>query len=139
MASKGQQISYLFLGIVIGICLSAGALLGLAGHAPEYLMGLKHLLAGKASGESPGAGIQTMLDQAALKMLVQDILASEQGKALVKDLIQTQAPETIGQMLEGAMSSPEFRRALSEMLDSFFKTSEGKRLIKNIAKEIINP
>lgn len=135
--SKGQQISYVFLGIVIGICLSAGALLGLAGRAPEYLVDLQRRLAGSASTENPGAGIHTMLDQAALKMLVQDILASEQGKALVKDLIQTQAPETIGQMLEGAMSSPEFRTALSEMLDSFFKTSEGKQLIKSIAKEIL--
>ncbi len=137
MVSRGQRIAYLFLGIVIGICMSAGALLGLASYAPGYLLNWQQVLMGTGLADSPAPGTQTLLDQTMLKSIIQDILASEQGKALVNDLIRSQAPLTISQLLEEAMDSPEFRVALGEALNSFLKTPEGSQLIRRIASEIM--
>jgi hypothetical protein len=134
--SKGQRIGYVFLGIIIGICISAGTVLGLSNYAPEYLLSWSGMLTGTSM--DPLAGKQNpLLDQTMLKGVIQDILASEQGKALVNDLIRNQAPETFRELLKEVMDSPEFRAELGKALGDFLKTPEGKDLINRIAKEVL--
>ena len=62
---------------------------------------------------------------------------SEQGKAIVNDLIRSQTPETLRELLKEVMNSSEFRSALGEALNDFLKTPEGKDVINRIAQEIL--
>ncbi len=132
--SKAQRFGYVFLGVLIGICISAGALVGVISYAPEYLLGLPGAI---AISEDSASKQNALLDQTMLKGIVQDILVSEQGKAIVNDLIKSQTPETLRELLKEAVNSPEFRTALGEALNDFLKTPEGKDIINRIAQEIL--
>ena len=135
--SKGQRIRYVFLGVIIGIFISAGILLSLLSFAPEYLVDWSGILA-RFTAKKPMAGQQDLLlDQTMLKGIIQDILTSEQGKALVNDLIRSQTPETLQGLLKEIMDSPEFKIALGEALELFLNRPEGNLLIRRIAQKAI--
>ena len=135
--SRGQRIAYLLLGFVLGIGMSFGALIGLVNYAPNYLLDWQSVLTGTSLTVNPSPGTQTVLEQSMVKSTIQDILTSEQGKAVVNELIRDQAPIILKQIFEESMDSTEFRLALRESLDSFLKTPEGTELIRRIANEII--
>lgn len=132
--SGRQRVAYVFLGVVIGTCLSVGALIGVANYAPGVFLHWQQVITRAGLEDDPA---QSLIDQSLVKSLIQDILSSEQGKALVNNIIRNQAPLTLQQMLEEAMESPEFRVALGEALDSFLKTEEGTALIRRLAEEIM--
>ncbi len=132
--SRGQRFGYMFLGVLIGICISAGILVGVSSYAPEYLLGLPGV---NTIFEDPARKQNPLLDQTMLKGIVQDILVSEQGKAIVNDLIRSQTPETLRELMKEVMNSSEFRSALGEALTDFLKTPEGKDVINRIAQEIL--
>ena len=138
--SFGRSAALLFLGVLLGIGLTIGTYYGVRQYAP----GLISLYLGRALGASPvqggpGTTSAPIIDSGAVKSIVQDILASEQGKAIVNDLIQSQSRESLDALFAQAMQSPEFRRALSDILSSFLKTEEGKNLLRSIAKDIMTP
>ncbi len=133
--SGKQQMAYILLGVAIGACLSMGALAGLAYYAPHVILSWQQTIAGTGSEDDSA---QAVLDQSILKSLIQDILCSEQGKALVNDIMRSQAPLTLRQMLEEAMDSPEFREALGEALASFLSSPEGAELMRRLAEQIMS-
>lgn len=138
--SFGRSAALVFLGILLGIGLTIGTYYGVRQYAP----GLVSLYLGKALGASqtkggPEAAPVPIIDSSLVKGIVQDILASDQGKAIVSDLIQSQSKESLNDLLAQAMQSPEFRRALSDILSNFMKTEEGKNLLKSIAKDVLTP
>jgi hypothetical protein len=104
----------------------------LANYAPDVYFSWQQMITGTALEDDTA---QLLPDQSVLKSLIQDILSSEQGKALVSDIIRTQAPLTWRQMLEEATGSVEFRETLVEALDSFFKTEEGATLIRRVVED----
>lgn len=137
--SRAQRIGYVFLGVIIGVFMSAGILLGLSSFAPEYLLDRTEILT-RFTSKNPITGQQDLLlDQTVLKGIIQDILTSEQGKALVNELIQSQTPETLQGLLKEVMDSPEFKVALGEALESFLNSPEGHRLVQQIVQRAITP
>jgi hypothetical protein len=139
MTSQGQRFGYVFIGFLIGMCLSVGAWLGLANYAPSYLLGWQKTLTKTELEQQHGLNAQIVPESNMIKSIIQDILTSEQGKAIVNELIQTQGPEILKQMLEESINSPEFRATLGKAINTFLKTPEGKQLIKQIANEILTP
>ncbi|MGE5579525.1 MAG: hypothetical protein ACM3WU_05695 [Bacillota bacterium] len=136
----GRTIGVLFLGIVLGIGLTVGAYYGVREYAPELASRyLESIMGQGAPGGSATGSIISGIDAGAVKGIVQDILTSEQGKAIVWDLFQGQSKETFEAFFKEAMKSPEFRQALSDALGQFLETAEGKELIRRIARETLTP
>ena len=137
--SLGRSIGLVFLGIVLGIGLTVGTYYGVREYAPDlasrYLA--RVLGTGAETGATGSAGLG--IDSAMVKGIVQEILASEQGKAIVSDLVQNQSKETFEAFFREAMKSPEFRKALSDSLGTFLESPEGKALLKHIVSEAITP
>jgi len=136
----GRTIGVLFLGIVLGIALTIGAYYGVREYAPDLAIRyLESLMGQGAPGGSPTGSILPGIDAGAVKSIVQDILSSEQGKAIVWDLFENQSKETFESFFKEAMKSPEFRQALADALGQFLETAEGKELIRRIARDALTP
>lgn len=141
--SLGRSIILIFLGICLGIGLTLGTFFGIREYAPEYLPKVATFFLGSGIPQitqSPGeSGRQMALDPKIVGSIVQDILASDQGKVIIRDIMNSESRETLLSLLQEAMQSSEFRKALSDSLQSFLETQEGKELIKKIAKEALTP
>lgn len=138
--SFGRSAALVFLGIVLGIGLTIGTYYGVREYAPD----LASYYLARTLGRSPqpgtsGSGTSLPIDSAMVKSIVQDILVSDQGRAIVWDLIQSQSRESLDAFFREAMKSPEFRKALSEALGVFLRTEEGKALMKSIARDALTP
>ncbi len=135
-----RSAALVFLGVVLGIGLTVGTYYGVREYAPD----LASYYLGRLLGTSPqygasDSGTDSGIDSAMVKGIVQDILASEQGRAIVWDLVQSQSKETFDAFFKEAMKSPEFRKALADALGTFLSSPEGKALLKRIASEALTP
>ncbi len=137
--SPGRKFLLVFLGVCLGIGFTVGAVLGIRQYSPElwaktaaYFMGLSRT---PDSGQSEAMGI----DMTAVRGMIQEILTSDQGKAVVAEFIGSQSQDMYKTILEEAVRSPEFRKALADALDIFLKSQEGKDLIRRIVQETITP
>lgn len=135
--SAGRSAGLVFLGVVLGIGLTIGTYWGVREYAPDVAAYYAGRLLG--SSDRSGQAGPPQIDSAVVKGLVQDILVSEQGKAIVHDLIRSQSKESLDGLFEEALKSPEFRKSLSEALGSFLRTEEGRDLLRSIAKEALTP
>lgn len=121
-------------GVVLGICFTAAVLYGLVrGYVtlPPEVTGpvLSSIL-----GLSPNAKGEPPLNLPAIRDAVQEIISSAEAEALVREIVEKTPPETFAKMLEEAIKSPSFRKALSEVLLIFFKSPEGKDLLTGLLK-----
>lgn len=127
----------IFLGVILGLAAVAGTYRGLGYIAPKVLA---QLLGGSTS---PDTGIKQQgslpVDMSLIKGMVQEIICSEQGKAILSDLLKSQPRETFQAMFSEAMKSPEFRKSLSDALETFFTSQEGRELMTKIAREVLKP
>lgn len=127
--SLSRGILLVLLGVALGIGLTIGSYYGVKEYAPDLASWYLAKFAGK-----PGP---VGMDSAQVQAIVGKILASDQGKAIVSDLMQGQSRQMLEDLLKDAMKSPEFRQTLNEMLGTFLASPEGKDLLKRIAKEAI--
>ena len=135
----GRTIGLIFLGIVLGVGLTVGTYYGVREYAPDLASRyLASILSDDATGES-ALGALPIMDSAMVKGIVQEVLSSEQGKAVLWDLVQNQSKETFEAFFKEAMKSAEFRQALGDALGEFLETPEGKELLKRIAREALTP
>lgn len=136
----GRTIGVLFLGMVLGVGLTVGAYYGVREYAPQIATRyLESVMGQGAPGGSATGSILPSIDAGIVKSIVQDVLTSEQGKAVVWDLFEGQSKETFESFFKEAMKSPEFRQALADALGQFLSTAEGKELIKRIARDALTP
>lgn len=129
----------LILGTLLGVALTAGVLAGLGRYSPEFLRRFAVNIAQVPASPAPSNSHGSVTDSSAVRKLVQDILSSDQGKAIVDDIIKNQSGDMLHSMLKEAVKSPEFRKTLSEVLESFFNSPEGKDLIKKIVRDLQTP
>lgn len=138
--SLGRSVALVLLGAILGVGLTIGAYYGVREYAPlvasRYLAGI---LAGLASPAGPAGDASPTIDATTVRGIVQEILCSEQGKAMISDLVQSQPRETFEALFRQVMGSPEFRKALSDALGTFLETPEGKTLLRRIASEVVGP
>jgi hypothetical protein len=130
----------LFLGILLGICLSIGTVYAVRQFSPRLWTQAMLYLAAKDS--TPDGGDDNTIggmDAGFVKGIVQDILTSEQGKAIVSDLVKSQSQSTFETFFSEAMKNPDFRLALSDALGTFLQSTEGKALVRKVAQEVMNP
>jgi len=133
-----RNLVLVLLGVLLGVGLTAGVLVGVREYAPELLSRILAVFIAprQEKGNSP---LALTLDPNGVRSLVQDILASEEGRTIIRDLVTGESRETLLSLLQDAMEHPEFRKTLGEALESFFNSPEGKDLIKRIAKEALKP
>ena len=140
-----RTFGLLFLGVVLGVGLTVGTYYGVKEYAPELASRyLSTILTDNADEGTRGAAdakgtVLPVLDSGMVKGIVQDVLASEQGKAVLWDLVQSQSKETFEAFFQEAMKSAEFRKALGDALGQFLETAEGKELLRKIAREALTP
>jgi hypothetical protein len=129
--SVKRGILLVLLGVALGVGLTVGSYYGVREYAPH--------LATWYLGRFAEASQPVQIDTAQVQALVSDILASEQGRAVVSDLMQGQSREAFEELMKEAMKSPEFRQMLSDVLGTFLTSPEGKELLKRVAKEALMP
>jgi tyrosyl-tRNA synthetase len=133
-----RHFSSFFLGIFLGFTLSVGILIGIRTYAPQVAQKLMFPPETYSATEEHSQDIV----QDFVRSTVQDILASTQGKAIVSNLLNNQSQETFERMFQElfqeSMRSPEFRKALSDTLETFLESTEGKELLRRIAAEALN-
>jgi hypothetical protein len=130
----------LLTGILLGVCLSFGSVYAIRQYSPDWwaqtmlYLAAKDLTSTDTEGNTVGG-----LDMDFVKGLVQDVLTSEQGKAIVSDLVRSQSQKTFEAFFSEAMKNPDFRLALSDALGDFLQSAEGKALVRKVAQEAMNP
>ncbi len=138
--SLGRSVALVFLGVVLGIGLTVGTYYGVREYAPDLASRYLAKLLGSGSGTAANDSSRGFaLDSTMVKNVVQDILSSEQGKAIIADLVQSQSKELFEAFFQEAMKSPDFRKALSDTLGTFLQSAEGKALLRRIATEVMSP
>jgi len=138
--SFGRSVALVFLGAVLGIGLTLGTYYGVKEYAPELASRyLAKILSTAPASDSPSDGIGMAVDPGMVRGVVQEILGSDQGRAIVSDFMRSQSKETFEAFFKEAMKSPEFRQALSDVLGTFLESPEGKALLRRVASEVINP
>ncbi len=137
--SPGRVLALILLGVCLGVGLTVGAVFGVRQYSPSLWAKAVTYLAGLPLYAEPGTSGMANIDLSLVKAMVQEILASDQGKAVVSELISSQSQETFQAFFDEAIQSPEFRSALSETLDTFLKSPEGKDLIRRVARDAMNP
>lgn len=137
--SLGRTIGLIFLGIVLGVGLTVGTYYGVREYAPDLAARYLASILGDATGENAANSALPIMDSVMVKGIVQEVLSSEQGKAVLWDLVQNQSKETFEAFFKEAMKSSEFRQALGDALGEFLETPEGKELLKKIAREALTP
>lgn len=130
----------LFLGVLLGIFLSFGTVYAIRQFSPGLWAQTMLYLATKDHVSGLGGG-ETIngIDTGFVKGMIQDILTSEQGKAIVSDLVKSQSQDTFETFFSEALKNPDFRLALSDALGTFFQSAEGKALVKKVAQEVMSP
>jgi hypothetical protein len=123
--------------MALGIGLTIGSYYGMKEYAPDLAVWYLKRLGGPDKSVADTLGLE--IDPSEVRSIVGDILSSDQGKAIVTDLMKGPSREMFEDLLRQAADSPEFRKMLSEVLESFLLSPEGKELLKNIAKEILSP
>jgi len=126
-------------GILLGICFTVGMAYGLVrGYItlPPQITGpvLNSILGSTPlnSGEEPPLNESVVRNIA--RDAVQQIISSPEAQALIGELVEKTPPETFANVLEQAIKSPSFRKALSDILLAFFKSQEGKDLLSGLLK-----
>lgn len=122
-------------GVVLGVCFTVGLLYGVVrGYIalpPEVAeRGLRSIIFGSSVAPSGEDALNLPL----IRETVQDILSSAEARALVEEILTSASPETLAGMLRDAVGSPEFRKVLSDVLLTFFKSPEGKELFNGLIK-----
>lgn len=137
--SPGRVIALVLIGVCLGIGLTVGITLGVRQYSPAlWAKAVTYLTSLPLATGSNSAGTSN-IDMSLVKAMVQEILASDQGKAVVSELISSQSQDTFKTFFNEAVNSPEFRSALLETLDAFLKSAEGKDLIRRVARDAMNP
>ena len=126
--SVKRGILLVLLGVALGVGLTVGSYYGVREYAPH--------LATWYLGRFAEASQPVQIDTAQVQALVSDILASEQGRAVVSDLMQGQS-RGFEELMKEAMKSPEFRQMLSDVLGTFLTSPEGKELLKRVARALM--
>ncbi|HHY35421.1 MAG TPA: hypothetical protein GX510_07325 [Firmicutes bacterium] len=123
------------LGVVLGICFTAGLLYGLVrGYVvlpPKVTGPVLNSIFGSISSSPEG---ESPLNLPAIRDAVQEVISSPEAEALVREIVENTPPETFAKILQEAIKSPPFRKALSEVLLTFFRSPEGKDLLTRILK-----
>ncbi|MGI6662519.1 MAG: hypothetical protein ACOX4B_03445 [Bacillota bacterium] len=132
-----RYVALILLGMALGIGLTIGSYYGMKEYAPDLAVWYLKRLGGPDKSVADTLGLE--IDPSEVRSIVGDILSSDQGKAIVTDLMKGPSREMFEDLLRQAADSPEFRKMLSEVLESFLLSPEGKELLKNIAKEILSP
>lgn len=122
------------LGVVLGICFTAGALYGLVRGYVTLPQGVMDTVLSSILGSTPSPKAEPPLNVSEIRKAVQQIISSAEAEALVREIVEKTPPETFAKMLEQAVKSPTFRKALSEVLLTFFKSPEGKDLLTRILR-----
>lgn len=133
--SKRHSVLSFFLGFILGVGFTFGAYFGLKDYAPNLMSNFLTGKKGPDDGTKRGVGVDSTL----VKGMVQEILASDQGKAIVEELFRSESKKTLESFFQEATKSPEFRKTLGEALESFLATPQGKELVKKIAREVVIP
>ncbi len=136
----GRTVGLIFFGIVLGIGLTVGTYYGVKEYAPD--LASRYLASILGEGSSAGGAAESIvpgIDSTMVRGIVQEILSSEQGKAIMWDLVQNQSRETFEAFFREAMKAPEFRQALADALGTFLATPEGKALLRKVASEALTP
>ncbi|HHX28043.1 MAG: hypothetical protein ACOX5Q_06235 [Bacillota bacterium] len=135
--SIGRGVALVLLGIALGVGLTVGSYYGVKEYAPDLAVWYLERLGGPGKSVTETLGLE--IDPSQVRTIVGDILASDQGRAIVTDLIEGQSRETFESLVRQAMESPEFRRMLGEVLRDFLASPEGKELLRQIGKDVLSP
>ncbi len=123
--SPTKTFFLIVLGICLGFGLTVGAVFAVKQYAPEvWAKTLVHFAMFQSANE-PEEPLK--IDPIVARQAIGELLNSGQGKDMMYDFF------------DQALESPEFRNALIEGLEAFFKSPEGIDLIRRIAFEIIKP
>lgn len=137
--SFGRTAALVFLGVILGLGMAVGTYYGVKEYAPDlaarYFARMLNL---QPAPDSPD-GTGSMIDSNMVKSVVQEVLGSDQGRAIISDFMRNQSKETFEAFFTEAMKSPEFRQALSNALGTFLESAEGKALLRRIASEVMTP
>ena len=121
--TAGKAVLLVTFGIVLGIALTIGAHAGIRENISALI--------GIALGNPQYNG---QLDPSVISGIIQDIFSSEQGKAIINDIIQNYSGETLDLIIKQAAQSLEFKKALTEVLESFLDSDEGRALVLKTAR-----
>lgn len=113
------------LGICLGFGLTVGAVLAMKEYAPD--MWAKTLVRFAMSQNTDEPNKSGSIDLGLAQKAIVELLNSSQGRDMLYSFF------------DEALESPEFRNALLESLEAFFKSPEGIDLIRRIAYEVIKP
>ncbi len=91
------------------------------------------------SGKSVADTLGLEIDPSQVRSIVGDILSSDQGKAIMTDLMREGSRDMLEELIRQAAESPEFRKMLGEVLESFLSSPEGKELLKKVAETALSP
>ncbi len=90
-------------------------------------------------GKEASGSMAANIDETTVKAIVQEVLTSSQGKAVIWDMMQDQSQDAFDAMLKNALQSPELAKALADALVSYLETPEGKDVVRKIVSEAMNP
>jgi len=137
--TRKQRILFIFIGMFVGIALTCGLYFGIKQFAPQLIPHVLRFSNALTPEKDRLTGKTGTVDITLVKDLVQEILASEQGKAIIQDLVENQSAQTLDSLFQEIMKSSECRKTLASAVESFLKTPEGKELINKITRDILNP
>ncbi len=129
----------IFLGIMLGVVILMVSVFCVWQFAPDLVARATGYLAMRGWSDERAGNSSASIDQLLLKGMVQDILSSDQARAIVSDVLDARTRDTFETFLIDAMKSTEFRKALADALETFLKSPEGKTLVRKIAEEMLTP
>jgi len=135
--NTSRYVALILLGMALGIGLTIGSYYGVREYAPDLAVWYLRKLGGSEKSVADTLGIE--IDPSQVRAIVGDILASDHGKAIITDLVKGPSRDMFDDLLRQAAESSEFRKLLSEVIESFLTSPEGKELLKNIAREVLSP
>ncbi len=123
--SPTRTFFLIVLGICLGFGLTVGAVFAMKEYAPD--MWAKTLVRFAMSQNTDEPNKSGSIDLGLAQKAIVELLNSSQGRDMLYSFF------------DEALESPEFRNALLESLEAFFKSPEGIDLIRRIAYEVIKP
>ncbi len=125
------------LGLLLGLGLSVGALYGARAFVPDFWTRAIDFFAIEATKSGAGGGSPAnIVDSSFVKGIVQDILTSDQTKAIVSEMVRDQSNDTFQTFFREALENPDVRKALKDALHDFLTSDDGKAILTQIIQDL---
>lgn len=132
-----RSVALFFLGLITGLGLAVGSYYVVREYAPDLAVWYLRSMGG--TGRSVAETLGLKVDPLEVRSIVGDVLASDEGKAVITDSLKGSSKEALEDLIREAAESPEFRKMLSDVLKSFLSSPEGQEILREITREILAP